>query len=148
LLIEDHKPLAEATAEFMRSNGLDVRIASTGREALETATAFHPEIVLCDVMLPDMPGLDVARALRDMPSAKDAVIAMHSALTERDFGTHSLQAGVVNLFLSKPLTEEKLDTLISVLTSQAKKDPDMLKSKTSGGTAREAPGKQHEKNRP
>jgi len=147
LLIEDHAPLAEATAEFMRSTGLDVRIASTGREALETATAFHPEIVLCDVSLPDMSGLDVARALREMPGAKDAVIAMHSAMTERDLDTQSLQTvAAVNLFLSKPLTEEKLNTLISVLTSQAKEDSDMLKSRTSKGTAREAPRQQHEKN--
>jgi len=147
LLIEDHAPLAEATAEFMRSTGLDVRIASTGREALETATAFHPEIVLCDVSLPDMSGLDVARALREMPGAKDAVIAMHSAMTERDLDTQSLQTvAAVNLFLSKPLTEEKLNTLISVLTSQAKEDSDMLKSRTSKGTPREAPRQQHEKN--
>jgi CheY-like chemotaxis protein len=140
LLIEDHEALAEATAEFMRSTGLDVRIASTGREALETATAFHPEIVLCDVRLPDMSGLDVARALRDMPGAKDAVIALHSAMTESHFGTQNLQAiAAVNLFLSKPLTEEKLNTLISVLTSQAKEDFDILKSRTSKGTARRLP---------
>ena len=61
LLIEDHAPLAEATAEFIRSKGLDVRIASTGREALETAAVFHPEIVLCDLSLPDMPGPESSR---------------------------------------------------------------------------------------
>jgi two-component system, sensor histidine kinase len=122
LLIEDHELLAEATAEFMRSRGLDVRIASSGSEALETATAYLPEIVLCDLWLPDMSGLDVARALREMPGAKDAVIAMHSAMTESDLRLQSLQAATsVNLFLSKPLTEEKLNTLISVLASQAKK---------------------------
>jgi len=82
-----------------------------------------------------------------MPGAKDAVIAMHSAMTERDLDTQSLQTvAAVNLFLSKPLTEEKLNTLISVLTSQAKEDSDMLKSRTSKGTAREAPRQQHEKN--
>ena len=121
LLIEDHGPLAEATAEFMRNKGLDVRIASTGREALETAAAFHPEIVMSDIMLPDMTGLEVARALRAMPGAKDAVIAMHSAMTESDLGPLSRQVSAVNLFLSKPITEEKLDTLISELKSQAKK---------------------------
>src|SRR5262245_61185896 len=84
LLIEDHALLAEATAEFMRSKDLDVRIAYTGREALETAAVFHPEIVLCDLRLPDMPGPDVARALREMPGAKDAVIAMHSAMGESE----------------------------------------------------------------
>jgi CheY-like chemotaxis protein len=125
-------PLAEATAEFMRSKGLDVRIACTGSEAQEAAAAFHPEIVLCDMRLPDMPGLDVARALRAMSGAKDAVIAMHTAMTERDLGTLSGQVGsAVNLFLSKPLTEEKLDTVLSLVKSQAKTTSDILKSKTS-----------------
>jgi len=131
LLIEDHPLLAEATAEFMRCKGLDVQIASSGREGLETATVFHPEIVLCDVRLPDMSGFDVARALREMPRAKDMVIAMHSAFDESDLRRQSRQAGAaVNLFLLKPLTEEKLNTLISALTSQAQKHSDMLKSRT------------------
>src|SRR5262245_12565839 len=104
----------------MRSKGLDVRIASTGREALEIAAVFHPQIVICDVRLPDMSGPDVARALRKLRGAKDAVIAMHSAMTESDLGTLSRQAGsAMSLFLSKPLTEEKLDTLTSILKSQA-----------------------------
>jgi CheY-like chemotaxis protein len=123
LLVEDHMLLAEATAEFMRSKELDVRIASTGRAALEAAAAFQPKIVLCDMRLPDMSGFDVALALRALPGAKDAVIAMHSAMTENDLGTLKQQAGsVVNLFLSKPITEEKLDTLISLLKPQAKKN--------------------------
>lgn len=133
LLIDDHELLAEATAEFIRSRGLDVRVASTGREALDTASTFQPEIVLCDLNLPDMSGLDVARALRKMPGANDAAIALHSAMTENDLDTRSLQAVAdVNLFLSKPLTEEKLNALISVHKSQAKKDSDMLSHAPEG----------------
>ena len=122
LLIEDHALLAEATAEFMRSRELDVRIASTGREALDTVAAFHPEIVLCDMRLPDMPGLDVVRALRTITGTKDAVIGMYSAMTASDLEPLSRQvSSAVNLFLSKPITEEVLDNLISVLKSQAQK---------------------------
>ena len=77
--------------------------------------------------------------------AKEAVIGMHSAMIESELDTQSLQAvAAVDLFLSKPLTEAKLNTLISVLTSQAKKDSDMLKLGTSEGTSRKAPKKQHE----
>ena len=70
LLVEDHEPLAEATAEFIRDKGLEVQIASNGREALEMAASFHPEIVLCDMRLPDMPGYEVAQALRALPDGK------------------------------------------------------------------------------
>jgi CheY-like chemotaxis protein len=120
LLVEDHGPLAEATAEFMQAKGLDVRIASSGREALEMAAAFQPDIVLCDVRLPDLSGPDVARALRAIPGTKAAVIAMHTAMSESDLSTQRLNADV-DLFLSKPITEEKIDALISQLQSHAKK---------------------------
>jgi CheY-like chemotaxis protein len=114
LLIEDHAELAEATAEFMRSEGLEVRVASTGDSGLKMAGAFQPQIVLCDMSLPDMTGLDVARALRAIPGTKDALIAMHTALDERDLRTFQRQQEEsVNVFLSKPLTPEKLDTILS-----------------------------------
>src|SRR5262249_41552230 len=116
LLVEDHTPLAEAMAEFMRSQGLEVCIASTGMQALEIATTFKPEIVLCDLRLPDMAGLDVARALRATPLTKYALIAMHTALTDSDLrALKRLTDASVNVFLSKPLTQEKLDSLLSQL---------------------------------
>jgi len=116
LLIEDHAALAEATAEFMRSQGLEVQIASNGDSGLEMAGAFQPDIVLCDLSLPDMAGLDVARSLRAIPGTKDVLIAMHTAFAERELRKFERQAdGSVNIFLSKPLTPEKLDTILSQL---------------------------------
>ena len=116
LLIEDNAELAEATAEFLRSEGLEVLIAATGNSGLEMAEAFQPEIVLCDISLPDMAGLDVARVLREAPGTKDALIVMHTALSERDLRTFERQpVESVNLFLPKPLTPEKLDTILARL---------------------------------
>jgi CheY-like chemotaxis protein len=123
LLVDDHAPLAEATAELMHAKGLDVRIASTGREALEMAAAFHPEIVLCDFYLPDMEGLDVARALRAIPGLKSGVIALHTAMTESDLPWLKDADAPVDLFLSKPITAEEIDALVSQLPSHAKKAP-------------------------
>ena len=64
LLIEDNDGLAEATQEFLQREGFDVRLASSGREALGAAVAFQPDIVLCDLHLPDMAGVDVLSELR------------------------------------------------------------------------------------
>src|SRR5262245_37651533 len=101
----------------MQSEGLEVQCASTGREALEAAATFQPEIVICDIGLPDMSGLDVARALRAAPGASHAVIAMHTAMSKTDLRTfvrHNADSGV-NLFLSKPITTEKLDAVITAV---------------------------------
>ncbi len=125
MLVEDHEPLAEATAEFIRDKGLEVRIASNGREALQMAASFQPEFILCDMRLPDMPGYEVAQALRAMPEGKNAVIAMHTAMNDTDlYNLGDDTDTVINLFLSKPITGEKLDTLISKLpTHRSQKRP-------------------------
>src|SRR4051794_15843563 len=74
LLVEDHPDLAEATAELMRLHGLEVRVATTGGDALEMAEEFNPVLIVCDMMLPDMAGLDVAQALRARRQANDLLI--------------------------------------------------------------------------
>lgn len=115
LLVEDHAALAEATAEFLRSMGLEVGLVSSGREALTLAVAFRPKIVLCDMNLPDMNGLDVARAVRTNSATKDILFAIYTAMSETDIQMleRRIKAPEVDLFLSKPLTEEKLDKLLS-----------------------------------
>jgi len=115
LLIEDHSELAEITAEVLCSYGMDVRIASSGQEAIETAPVFTPEIILCDLFLWDMSGLDLARAFRSKPETKDAVIALYTALRDMELSTLEGEANSteIDLFLSKPLTGEKVDKLFA-----------------------------------
>ena len=124
LVIEDYAELAEVVADLIQSQGLDVRVALTGREALELAAAFHPEIVLCDVRLPDMSGVALARQLRAMAFSERLIIAIHSAMTEHEF--RSLDGSddpAVSLFLPKPFSVEKLNSLVSKLESQAVPKP-------------------------
>ena len=117
LLVEDNADLAEVTAEFIRASGPEVRIASSGQEALEMADAFRPEIVLCDMRMPDMSGLDVLKALRSMESGKDVVLAIYSAVSECDLRLleRTMTPSPVDVFLSKPITREALDMLRSRL---------------------------------
>src|SRR5262245_49304226 len=84
LLVEDNEPLAEVTAEFLRNAGLEVQVALTGHEALASVGTFRPDIVLCDLRLPDMAGFDIAKALRNSPVTKNALFVIHSAYRETD----------------------------------------------------------------
>ena len=115
LLVEDHVALAEATAELMRHHGLEVRVATSGADALKMAEEFNPALILCDMMLPDMAGLDVAQVLRAKGRAQRPLIAILTARSEndlREFEGHT-RTGEVNVFLSKPLTTETLTGLLS-----------------------------------
>jgi CheY-like chemotaxis protein len=117
LLVEDHAPVAEATAELMRFHGLEVRIATNGREALKLAGGFNPVLVLCDLMLPDMTGLDVGQALHATRGANDLLIAVFSAMSADDLREFERQwrPRGIDLFLSKRLTSETLIALLSKL---------------------------------
>jgi CheY-like chemotaxis protein len=118
LLVEDNVDLGEVTAEFLRVAGpLEVRIAESGEEALAIARAFQPEIILCDIRLTDMSGLDVARALRANPDTRHALIALHSAMSDIELRAleSEIDADEVDLSLAKPLTQRKIDSLLAAL---------------------------------
>ena len=114
-MVEDHAILAEVTADFLRGSGLEVLVAESGYEALTLALKFRPGIVLCDLNLPDMSGIDVARALRKDPATKNVLFVIHSALMETELDDVSVRN--VDLFLSKPMDKEKLKKILSLKTA-------------------------------
>jgi CheY-like chemotaxis protein len=68
LVIEDHVDAAESLQVLLECVGHTVAVAYTGATGIETARTFQPEVVLCDIGLPDgMDGYAVARALRSEP---------------------------------------------------------------------------------
>jgi two-component system OmpR family response regulator len=113
LLVDDHAALAEATAEFLRFSGLDVRTALDGKEALALAKAFRPQLVLCDLRLRDASGLEVVQALETTLDPKQVIFALHTAMTEAEVRSFESQADVQ--VISKPLTESKLKKLLDEL---------------------------------
>ncbi len=117
LLVEDHAPLAEVTAEFLREGGLEVRIAESGEEALSIAIEFRPEIVLCDMRLPEMSGLAVAHALRGNSDTKHVVIAIQTASSVMEIRAleSEIRTDEVNFFFSKPITPKQRDILLGAL---------------------------------
>jgi two-component system OmpR family response regulator len=113
LLVDDHAALAEATAEFLRFSGLEVRTALDGKEALALAKAFRPQLVLCDLRLPDASGLEVVKALQTTLDPKQVIFTLHTAMTESE--VRSFQSHVDVQVISKPLTESKLNKLLDEL---------------------------------
>jgi len=112
LLIEDHLPLAQMTAELLREAGLEVRLAISAEEALRIAAVFLPEIVLCDMSLPDMSGIDLARAFRASPNMKNVFIGIHTGMDALRLEDVVSSAGI-NMILPKPLTQTKIDELLA-----------------------------------
>ncbi len=102
LLVEDDAPLREAFRLLLEDFGYEVREAGTAAEALRSAAAEHPALVLLDLGLPDRPGLDVARELKRTPETRETpVFALtgHVGAAER---RACLDAGC-SVYLAKPV---------------------------------------------
>jgi two-component system alkaline phosphatase synthesis response regulator PhoP len=112
LLVEDDPDLAEVTAEFLSQEGLDVRTALSGRGALEVAPAFRPQLVLCDLNLPDIKGLEVVRELRASPSTAQSCIVILTAMEGMPPTYREPKQLGVDAFISKPITIEAVRTLL------------------------------------
>ena len=69
LVVDDEEHITELLAMGLGFNGFDVQRAATGREALDAITAHRPDLVVLDVMLPDLDGFEVARRVRQLEGA-------------------------------------------------------------------------------
>lgn len=82
LVVEDYQPLAEQLDFHLGRAGYEVSHAADGREALTQAKLILPDVVLLDVDLPFVSGIDVCKQLRADPATKDTLVLMLSALGE------------------------------------------------------------------
>jgi CheY-like chemotaxis protein len=102
LLVEDAPFLRYAFGRLLRLHGFDVREANDGQEALDCANVFHPQLVLTDLMMPVMDGIELIRRLHDQPeTAMVPVVAITADATEQ---TERLarEAGAVDV-ITKPI---------------------------------------------
>ncbi len=105
LIAEDDRGISRFLEIEMTKRGHDVRKAETGIEALEIFESFKPDIVLLDVMLPEMDGVEVAQAMREK-DPKVGII-MITALGETKDKVTGLKAGADD-YVVKPFDTEEL----------------------------------------
>jgi len=117
LLIEDHAALSAAMAELLNREGFEVRTASSGGEGLKFASDFRPQLILCDLNLPDMGGQEVIRRLRSNPVTRHAYSVILTALSEAEIRTFNDEAKKMGIdeFIRKPLMPEVLHSLVAKL---------------------------------
>jgi two-component system CheB/CheR fusion protein len=113
LLIEDNRDAATSLARALSLRGHIVEVAHDGREGIHRAQAFNPDIVLCDLGLPDVDGYEVARQLRRDPAlARTRLVALTGYALPED-AARARSAGF-DTHLAKPAN---LDTLQQLLAS-------------------------------
>lgn len=83
LLVEDDQTLSESYAQRFMAEGFDVKAVINGEEALSAALEFRPDIILLDIMMPKVDGLDVLDILRNTPDTANIQIIVLSALGQQ-----------------------------------------------------------------
>ena len=105
LVIEDDEEIAQVLQRSLRLDGYDVKLAGDGVQALEEAHAFLPDIIVLDLGLPRLDGIDVARRLRD--DGDDTPILMLTARDTTEDKVIGLDAGADD-YLVKPFERQEL----------------------------------------
>jgi DNA-binding response OmpR family regulator len=112
ILIVDDEPSARDTLEaFLAPEGYELAFARDGREALACAAQLAPDLILLDVMMPDVDGFEVCRRLRADPVLDAVHIVMLTALDDRDARLRGLEVGADD-FISKPFDGAELQARV------------------------------------
>ena len=112
LIIEDNHDAAVSLREALELDGHEVQVAHDGREGVALALAFLPEVVLCDIGLPQMDGYQVARALRAEGHCQDALLVALSGYALPEDQQRAVDAGF-DRHLAKPPSLEMLKEILA-----------------------------------
>jgi two-component system phosphate regulon response regulator PhoB len=107
LVVEDEPDVAEVLSYNLRSAGFEAIIAATGREAISLSEANHPEIILLDLMLPDISGMQVCRMLKSNPSTKEIPVVIVSARSDEIDRVVGFEVGADD-YVVKPYSTREL----------------------------------------
>lgn len=111
LVIEDADPLRNDIVEMLGFEGFDVRGADNGRTGVDVAREYHPELIVCDIMMPELDGYEVLEALREDGKTASIPFIFLTAKTDRSDIRYGMGLGADD-YLTKPfMANELLDTI-------------------------------------
>jgi DNA-binding NtrC family response regulator len=107
LLVDDNSINLQVLYQTLEGNGYRLLAARSGRDAIGIAQRALPDLILLDVMMPEMDGFETCRRLKADPSTRDCAIIFLSALTESSEKVLGLELGAVD-FVNKPFQAEEV----------------------------------------
>lgn len=118
LLVDDEPDILELVGFHLRKEGYTVFTASGGKEGVEIACREQPALIILDVMMPDMDGMETCEKIRQIPQLKDTLVTFLTALAE----DYSMMAGFdagADDYITKPVKPKVLVSKIKALLRRA-----------------------------
>ncbi|MDP8239152.1 MAG: response regulator [Candidatus Hatepunaea meridiana] len=114
LIVDDNQNIGEVLSDYLTEKGYEVSYAGNGDDALHYVKRTRPHIVLWDVRMPDISGIEVLKQIIEIdPKVGVVMITAHQ---EDELGREALMAGAID-FITKPIDFEYLDTSLMLKLS-------------------------------
>ncbi len=113
LVVDDNRDAADSLGMLLEFLGAEVAIAHDGRTALEKTGSFHPEVVLLDLGMPEMSGIEVARRMRENPSLAGVTLVALTGWGQREDRRRTTEAGF-DYHLVKPADLAALQSILDM----------------------------------
>lgn len=113
LVVDDISDNVAVLFDFLRGHGFKVLVSESGRHALDALPRIEPDLILLDVMMPDMDGLETCRRIKEDPRFADVPVFFMTALDDPLDKVRGLQAGAAD-YITKPIFPEEVLARIRV----------------------------------
>ncbi len=121
LIVEDNPQNMKVVMMALRPHGYTLLQATDGEEALEITVSEKPDLIIMDVQLPKVSGLEVTRRLRQMPGFSHIPIIAVTAYAMKGDREKAIEAGC-DAYLSKPINTRELPGVVAAMLSQQRKN--------------------------
>ena len=111
LIVEDHADSLEVLTIQLQALGYEVIEATSGEEGIEKAQVYHPEIIVMDLGLPGIDGIEATQRLKNNPQTTHIPVIAYTAWPEDKFRSEGERAGMSD-FLTKPTTAYRFKSTI------------------------------------
>ena len=122
LIVDDTPVNLKLVRVLLTRQGFDVRTANTAEEALELVQSFRPRLVLADVQLPGMNGLEMTRRIKSDPATRDTIVLALTAFAMKGDEQRAIDAGCHG-YITKPIDTRTFPALIRKYMSAADETP-------------------------
>lgn len=119
LIVDDEQDILEFVSYNLKKEGFDIETAQNGKSALEKAAKFRPHLVVLDIMMPEMDGVEVCRQLREKPEFNQTIIAFLTARDEDLSLIRALDVGGDD-YITKPIKPQVLVSRVKALLRRNK----------------------------
>ena len=139
LIVDDHRDGADALGLLVEELGNQAHVTYGGRQALDVATAFRADLMLVDLVMPDMDGCGLVMRFRQMPAFAHTKIVAITGLKDDEHKALAMKAGFDTVLVKPAALTEIKAVLASVVVSDAGQSPKRAKERASLGAERRLP---------